>query len=233
MNEQNISGLEKVLDYKFRDPALLREAVTHPSFTPEHDIDYNNQRMEYLGDAVIDMIISEYLFAKYPRHDEGILTKLRSEMNKKESLAGMASTLSLGKYLRLGRGEERSGGREKDSSLADAMEAVAAAVYLDGGLEAARSLILPHIEVLLRDGEEILKQNNPKGMLQEICQKHFGETPVYILEKAEGPDHCKKYTVRVCIQGTDYAGGTAQSVKNAETSAALETLGILRSRGYT
>jgi len=221
-----MDSLETRLGYKFHDPKLLEEAVTHPSVPYESKVPVrHNQRLEYLGDAVLQLVLSESLFQTFKDEPEGPLTKLRTRLVQSRTLAKVAKQLHLGTDLILGRGEESNGGRQRDSTLADTFEAVLGAVYLDGGLEAARTFVLrtfaDDIAALLLEPIE----QNPKGELQEILQDATGMAPNYQITATEGPDHARSFRSVVLWGGLELGSGTGKSKKEAQTAAALNALG--------
>jgi ribonuclease-3 len=217
------------LKYQFANPALLHEALTHKSHVNERKGPdrRHNERLEFLGDAVLSLIVSDHLAKRYPHLTEGSLSKLKAKLVSEVSLAGAARRLDLGARLQLGRGEELSQGREKTSLLADALEAVIAAVYLDGGLEASRSFTL---DVL---GEELTQidstQVKPGGddyktRFQEWCQKRYEVLPRYVTVRESGPDHHKLFEVEVQVEGKVVGAGQGRSKKEAEQVAAQRAL---------
>src|SRR5207247_4742133 len=198
----NMNPLEQRIGYKFRNSLLLAEALTHPSLgheTQRHHFD--NQRLEFLGDAVLQLVITEHLFQHFGAEAEGQLTKLRSRLVSRETLKEHAAALDLGRYLMMGRGEEASGGRERTSTLADAYEALIGALYLDSNLETARKFILtqaqPDLELLAEEPVDI----NPKAHLQELLQSISPRSPVYELLSKSGPEHDKKFVVQAVWEG--------------------------------
>ncbi len=220
-----MESLVALIGYSFRNPALLEEALTHPSLgyetqRPQPD----NQRLEYLGDAVLELIFSHYLFTVFPEGAEGVLTKLRARMVSRGALAEYARRIGLGSRLRMGRGEEASGGRDRDSTLADAMEALTAAIYLDGGLEAARTMVLEvcaePLALLRKQPTEV----NPKGQLQELLQAKGAGSLRYVVVREEGPDHKKSFVSRVEWNGHPLGEGAGGSKKESETAAAAAAL---------
>ncbi|MBN1777606.1 MAG: ribonuclease III [Clostridiales bacterium] len=210
--------LEERLHYRFRDEALLRLALTHPSVLEKS----NNQRLEFLGDAVLEYCVSELLYGKYANSGEGELTARRAALVCEETLCHLATTLALGEHLRMGRGEEATGGREKPAILADAMEAVIAAVCLDGGMDAARALV----RRLYGDDEALsaMKGRDLKGELQAYTQAKGLGLPEYTVVSEAGPAHDRRYTVEVYIAGTPAATGEGVSKKAAEQAAAKTAL---------
>lgn len=220
-----MSPLEERIGYKFRNSRLLAEAITHPSLrheTQRHEFD--NQRLEFLGDAILQLVITEYLYDKFRAEPEGQLTKLRSRLVSRDTLKKRGLALDLGSFLMMGRGEEASGGRARTSTLADAFEALIGAVYLDSGLEAAREFILtqarPDLEQLAKEPVDI----NPKGNLQELLQSISPRSPVYKTLSQSGPEHAKTFVVEVVWEGVALGQGKGPSKKHAETAAAEEAM---------
>src|SRR5437868_4243216 len=225
----SVSPLEERIGYKFRNSLLLAEALTHPSLgheTQRHHFD--NQRLEFLGDAVLQLVITEYLFQHFGGEAEGQLTKLRSRLVSRETLKIHAAALDLGRYLLMGRGEEASGGRERTSTLTDAFEALIGALYLDGGLDTARKFILAQARSDLEQIEEEPVDVNPKGDLQELLQSISPRSPVYELITQSGPEHEKTFVVQAVWEGIVLGQGSGRSKKQAETSAALEAMKLKR-----
>jgi ribonuclease-3 len=217
--------LEERIAYSFRNPELLTEALTHPSVRHEKQRPHvDNQRLEFLGDAVLQLVITEHLFALFTEAAEGRLTTRRSRLVSRESLKAHASKLDLGRHLRLGRGEEASGGRRRDSTLADAFEALLGALYLDGGFEVVRPFILDEMREELDRLEEEPLEVNPKGQLQEILQAMSPRSPVYELLSQHGREHEKTFSVRVLWENHVLGEGTGRSKKLAESAAALMAL---------
>jgi ribonuclease III len=220
-----LNPLEKRIGYKFRNSLLLAEALTHPSLRHETQRRYfDNQRLEFLGDAVLQLVITEYLYSLFSREAEGRLTKLRSRLVSRESLRRHAATLGLGQHLMLGRGEEASGGRMRDSTLADAFEALIGAIYLDSDLKTVRSFVLREMGPELAQIAENPVDINPKGHLQELLQAISPRSPVYELMSHAGPEHQKTFVVRVIWEGIELGQGNGRSKKQAETAAAIEAL---------
>lgn len=224
-NDEQWRRLEDVLGYAFRDRALLVSAMTHSSFANEYQAEDrpDNERLEFLGDAVLDLVVSEYLMSKQPAINEGVLTRLRAEVVALPSLAGQARRVGLGSFLLLGKGEERSGGRDKASLLADALEALFGAVFLDGGYAAARGVILPLFAPLLTDAETDEGQDY-KSRLQEFLQASQRALPEYRLVETHGPDHDRSYRVDVWLDGQVRGGGDGRTKKAAEQAAAKSAL---------
>jgi ribonuclease-3 len=215
---QDERALEKRIEYRFRKKALLEAALTHPSYryeTPEAEAD--NQRLEFLGDAVLGLLAADILMEKNPQAAEGDLTKLKSAISSGTALASAARSLGLGEHLRLGKGEAASGGANRDSNLEDALEALLGAVWLDGGLKAARKFFERNIFQTLQSAEPVIE--NPKGMLQEYAQKKGYAVPDYQVTEASGPDHARRYCVEVTVSTYAYRGeGTSR--REAEKMAA-------------
>lgn len=230
-----LADLEAVLEYRFSDRRLLVEALTHRSFLNEAgDAGVrDNERLEFFGDAVLGFFISRELLARFPERREGELTRLRAALVDEESLARFAAALGLGRYLRLGRGEERSGGREKRSILANAGEALLAALYLDGGAEPVERLLLRYFAPLLESEGWGTAARDYKTELQELAQACYGTIPRYELEGVAGPDHERRFTVAVSVEGERLGEGSGRSKKEAEQVAARMAVGRLQAKERT
>ena len=220
-----MESLESRLGYKFRNSLLLAEAMTHPSLAYESQRPhFDNQRLEFLGDAVLQLILTEDLYRMFPDFPEGRLTKLRSQLVSRRALARFALSIDLGSYVLLGKGEEATGGRRRMSTLADGFEALIGAVYLDIGYTGARDLVLrlfqSEIEALAGSPEE----RNPKGELQECLQAIHPQAPNYRMLGESGPDHRKVFQAEVSWRGLVLAAGKGKSKKEAEARAASEAL---------
>lgn len=216
-----MNPLEQRIQYKFRNPLLLAEALTHPSLgyeTQRHHFD--NQRLEFLGDAVLQLIFTEFLFDSYPDLPEGELTKLRARLVSRDGLRVNAEALDLGKYLMMGRGEEATGGRNRASSLADAYEALIGALYLDSDYVTVRRIVLTETRDRLEDLSIEDNSANPKGRLQEILQAITPISPSYEVVEQFGPEHQKQFISRIVWNGSELARGTGRSKKDAEVQAA-------------
>lgn len=222
----NLQQLEKKINYEFRDVKLLITAVTHSSYIKEHCKDEkSNERLEFLGDAFFDAIIGEALFKIFPYKEEGFLSRIRATLVCEKSLANEARKLQLGEYLMLGNGEEKSGGRTRESILADAMEAVMGAVYLDGGFEAVKKVVLNIFEDAINDakhGKYII--HDYKTALQEKLQSRGITKIKYNLIKEIGPDHDKTFIVQLEVNGKPKTKGRGKSKKQAEQQAAEEMM---------
>ena len=220
-----MNPLEERIGYKFRNPLLLAEALTHPSLRHEtHRSHFDNQRLEFLGDAVLHLGITEHLYGYFTAEAEGKLTKLRARLVSREALTVHAATIDLGKYLMMGRGEEASGGRVRNSTLADAFEALVGAIYLDSDLAAARRFILEQAAIELAQMVEEPVDINPKGQLQELLQAISPRSPAYEVLSQSGPEHEKTFVVRAIWEGIQLGEGTGRSKKQAETAAAVEAM---------
>ncbi|MDA7931884.1 ribonuclease III [Akkermansiaceae bacterium] len=221
-----VTPLEETLSYQFSDVALLKEALSHPSLSSEmRPAPPDNQRLEYLGDAVLELVITDFLFKRFPDQPEGPLTKLRASIVSKPCLAKVAKRLGLGGALFMSNGESSSGGRDRASNLADALEAIIGAIYLDSGLEAAQRVLAkalaPELAALDPQSAQIA---NSKGRLQEILQKITPEAPSYQLISEEGPPHNRIFTSTVTWGGKVLGIGSGLSKKIAETQAAATAL---------
>ena len=222
-----VAEFEEAIGYHYRDPAWMKEALTHPSFANEGKKHLkNNQRLEFLGDSVLSIIVAQHLFEHYTHLPEGELTKLRASLDCEKSQFRFARRIRLGDYLVLGKGEEMTGGRERPSILADAFEAVIASIYLDSGLEEARTFVLRFIPEKL-DVQKIAYISDYKTALQEIIQKNREEKIDYVLVEESGPDHNKTFAVEVHLNSNVIGRGTGHSKKQAEQLAAREALELM------
>jgi len=218
--------LEQTLRYEFRDPALLQQALTHTSYVNENrDVALaDNERLEYLGDAVLDFVVAEWLFREYPDMAEGDMTNLRARLVREDTLARLAQHINLGDHLLLGKGEDESGGRSRPHNLCAAFEALVGAVYLDGGLESVRAAFRPLLESELQGALQGQSARDPKSLLQEWVQGRYRVTPVYETVSEEGPDHAKAFTVQVLINGQVLGVGSGPSKQAAAQQAASAAL---------
>ncbi len=220
------SGLERRLGVKFKNHALLQQALVHSSYVNENPqiTPQSNERMEFLGDAVLGLVVANDLFAAYPDQDEGHLTELRTHLVRRDTLAKAARRLKLGEDLLLGRGEEAGGGRGRPTNLAHAYESVVGAIFLDGGLAAAckfvRTSLGPELEAMTERAFPI----DPKSRLQELSQSRYQSPPHYRLVQTEGPDHARNFTIEVLVNGTVHGTGSGRSKQDAEKEAAREAL---------
>ena len=221
-----MEGLEQKLSYRFRDRKLLDEALSHSSYVNEHRGSgiFSNERLEFLGDSVLGFVTAEFLFRQHPTAPEGDLTRIRAALVCEQSLYEVAQKLELGKYLKLGRGEEAGGGRTRPSILADATEAVFAAVYLDGGIREVTELI--HRVLLDAEREEAVEERRRdyKTLLQEHIQRKAGQELTYCMVREEGPDHAKTFVTEVQLNGAAIGEGSGHSKKESEQMAAKSAL---------
>lgn len=226
--KEEIKKLEQKIGYEFKNKGLLKQALTHSSYANEHrsNVCPHNERIEFLGDAVLELAISEYLFHNYPKEDEGKMTKIRSSLVCEFTLSQCARDLSLGKCLYLSKGEELTGGRERNSILCDAFESVIGAIYLDSGFEQAKSFIN---QFLLQDVEDKTLFYDAKTMLQELVQGNNWGTLSYQLLEEKGPDHNKEFVVQVQVGEKVLGNGVGKTKKSAEQQAAYQAMKRLKS----
>ena len=220
----NIKLLEKSLGYEFKDKKLITEALTHKSFKKPYD----NERLEFLGDAVLDLVVGEYLYKKFSKSAEGNLSKIRASLVNETGFDKLARFLNLGKYILLSNAEENNGGREKSSLLSNAFEAIMGAIYLESGLEVVNAIAIDLIE---KNHKEISLDSlfsDYKTLLQELTQSLFGITPEYEVVASRGPDHQKEFEIAVSIQDKEYARAIGKSKKIAQQEAAKIAIDILR-----
>ncbi len=224
-----MESIEAVIGYRFVDRPLLSEALTHPSLACENRRRHpDNQRLEFLGDAVIQLVLTEELFRRFPGEGEGRLTKRRSRLVSREALCLFANHIGLGDHLLLGKGELASGGKKRPSNLADAVEALAGAIYLDGGFAAARGFLFGNFGELIERTLAQSEEMNPKGELQECLQAIAPTSPTYRIVSQEGPDHLKSFVAEVRWEGMSLGQGAGGSKKEAEVNAAAEALRMRR-----
>jgi ribonuclease-3 len=210
----------------FADRALLRTALTHRSYLNEHPEweGEDNERLEYLGDAVLDFVLADYLYRLLPDASEGILTALRAELVRRETLARFARQLELGQALLIGHGEAETGGRERPAILCAAFESLVGAIFLDQGVDAATEFVLPFVEQALPQARQEVLGKDPKSRLQELAQRVLGVTPRYRTARAEGPDHAKNFTVEVMIGDAVCGEGQGPNKQLAAQQAAVQAL---------
>lgn len=218
---------EEKIGYQFQDQSLLTQALTHSSYANERHLgkQADNERLEFLGDAVLEIVTSEFLFHRYPKHPEGELTRLRASMVCEPTLAFCTKEMELGKYLLLGKGEEQTGGRERKSILSDALEAVIGSIYLDGGFANAKEFIFRFV---LNDIEHKQLFYDSKTILQEFVQGNYEEALSYRLLEESGPDHNKNFTVEARIGDRAIGSGSGRTKKAAEQEAAYQALLLLK-----
>ncbi len=220
-----MKSLENNLKYQFNDISLLENALTHSSYANEVKCaGGSNERLEFLGDSVLSIIVSDYIYKNFPDMPEGELTRLRSSLVCEKALCSFSRELNLGEYLRLGKGEDKAGGRERDSILADAFEAVLAAIYLDGGMEIARNHVMNFVLRELQNTDKSEASKDYKTLLQEIIQRNPEESVTYVLIGESGPDHNKTFDVEVRLNSNCIGKGSGRSKKQAEEAAAKQAL---------
>ncbi|SFA78298.1 ribonuclease-3 [Acetitomaculum ruminis DSM 5522] len=224
-----LKELEEKIGYTFKDFKLLKQAMMHSSYANEHRLSKftNNERLEFLGDAVLEIITSEYLFTNYPKLHEGDLTKMRASIVCEQTLALSARDIQLGKYLFLGKGEDLTGGRERNSIISDAVEALIGALYLDGGYSVASGFINRFILTDIKDKQLFY---DSKTILQEIVQSDYHEEVMYALIGEEGPDHDKRFIVSAQLEGREIGRGVGKTKKSAEQEAAYNAL--MKTKNY-
>jgi len=222
--------LEETLSYSFHNSKLLGQALAHKSYINENRDkgQKDNERLEFLGDAVLDLVMCEYLIERYPESPEGDLSKMKSKIVNEETLAEVSKGIGLGSFLLVGKGEIQTDGIKKPSLLSDAMEALIAAIYLDSGLLEARKVILHVFEMPLRNLSQGILDFDYKTRLQEYSQKVFGDLPVYLVTNETGPDHQKRFEVKVSVSEEICGVGVGKSKKAAEQKAAEKVLSILK-----
>lgn len=223
----NTAELQDYIHHRFDQVKLLKTALTHSSFANEQEGNADNERLEFLGDAVLELCISEEGFKRFPSAPEGQLTRIRSQLVKEQSLADIARDLNLDRYIQLGRGEELQGGRERDALLADAFEALLGAVFLDGGFEAAKKTILSIFESRWPEQAMLPETKDYKSRLQEVAQERFRERPIYVLAGTSGPEHDKIFEIDVTLPEGEVFRGIDTSVKRAEQESAKRALKFL------
>ena len=223
----DIGDLQECIHHRFDQVKLLETALTHSSYANEQEGNADNERLEFLGDAVLELCISEEGFKRFPQAPEGQLTRIRSQLVKEKSLASIARDLGLCQYVLLGRGEEQQGGRDRDALLADAFEAVMGAVFLDAGFEVARSTILRIFEDRWPEQAVLPETKDYKSRLQEVAQERFRDRPVYVLSGTLGPEHEKVFQVDATLPTGEVFRGEGTSVKRAEQEAARQALDYL------
>jgi len=222
---RQLNSLQKSLKIKFKDKSLLNRALTHRSFVNEYRTGLqDNERLEYLGDSVLAVVINEYLFKRYEEYPEGDLAKIKSAVVSESTLARVASEINLGSFLLMGKGEERSGGRERASILANTFEAIIGALYLDAGLKESKKYILSLLKSHIERIDKLSYLRDPKTALQEYVQGKYKERPQYEIVKESGPDHEKQFTVKLFIHGRDISTGVGTSKRKAEMDAAKKIL---------
>ena len=223
MKKSDLEELQNTIGYSFEDSSILKNAVIHSSFVNEHKLKRNdcNERLEFLGDAVLELVSSEFLYKEYKDMPEGELTKLRASLVCEPALAFDARSFGLQEHLLMGKGEEQTGGRERDSIVSDACEALIGAIFLDGGFEAAKAFILKFV---LNDAENKKLFYDSKSVLQEMTQKIYEKAPEYCIVDENGPAHAKVFKARVSINGDILGEGTGRTKKHAEQQASYQAI---------
>ncbi|MCE7869561.1 ribonuclease III [bacterium CPR1] len=224
MTDNSLEALQGVLQYRFRDPGLLELALLHESHANEQGLPESNERLEFLGDAVLELVVSNYLFNRHTHLSEGMLTQLRAHLVSTRNLANRAAHFGLRSYVRLGRGEESSGGRERQNLQADLLEALVGAVFLDGGLEAASQLVL---HFLGEDKDDDSFSRDYKSLLQELTARYRRAAPQYLLADSSGPPHRPLFRVQVEFEGRIVGEGTGPSKREAAQEAARVAMSLL------
>jgi ribonuclease-3 len=236
MSAPNLTEFQRTLSYFFKDLSLLRMALTHPSVAHEQGPSatvYHNQRLEFLGDAVLQLVLTRELYMQFPGVGEGPLTKARAQLVNRRTLAEHGKRLEIGKYLQLSKGEELSGGRDRQSSLADAYEAVVGALFLDSNYDTARDFIMREFNDVFHKIDVLPTIDNPKGELQELLQAATNEAPQYKLESTTGPDHDRVFVCTVHHRGIELGRGSGKNKKEAESQAAFMAMVKLREKMAT
>ncbi len=225
----NLEPLEKLLHLRFNQPHLIHNAFVHRSYLNEsNQFSQSNERLEYLGDAVLELATSVYLFKQFPQYQEGMLTNLRAALVKTTTLAELARELNLSQYLLMSKGEEENGGKDNDSILADTTEALLGSIYLDQGFEAVQRILQQYLFPKTKKILQNLAYKDSKSLLQEVAQAKFKQTPLYQLISETGPDHQKTFVMQVIIGNQKYATGKGKSKQEAQEQAAKKTLEMIK-----
>ena len=235
MTDDPLAVIEQRLGRGFQNPQILKQALTHPSYSAEQNFPPpDNQRLEFLGDAALGFVTTRLLFERFPELDEGMLTRVRSALTRDQALVEYAKQLGIGNGLLLGRGEEQAGGRERPSNLEDAFEALLGALLLDSGLAAVDEVCRGLTEAGLADISGLLAAENPKGALQEYTQSPFHLAPTYEVLTVTGPEHCPEFALRVLLGERELARTSGANRREAERTAAIQALQVLlREEGTT
>ena len=225
IKDKQIDRLQKIIRVKFKNKSLLQRAVTHRSYVNESGRNIrDNERLEYLGDSVLGLVVNEFLFRQFEDYREGKLAKIKSAVVSEATLAKVARNINLGEYILMGKGEDHSGGRERPSILANTLEAIIGAIYLDSGLKVSRKFVLSLIREEIDSVNNLTYLRDPKTALQEYVQKKYKERPVYQVIEERGPDHRKEFTVRLMVNGREIVTGEGPSKRKAEMNAARASL---------
>lgn len=231
--EDHLLQFQQILDFEFQQPELLRRALTHRSFVNEYeDVQRDNERLEFLGDSILDFIVADMLFRRFPEMTEGELTQLRSAMVKTDSLALLASEVRLGEFLRIGKGEEHNGGRNRPNILCRGFEAIIGAMYMDRGLDTVRTFVEPRLDSLMAYILDNALHRDARSMLQELSQEELNITPVYQLVDTIGPEHDKEFVVQVMVENIVLGNGMGTSKRTAAQDAARDALQRYREVGW-
>jgi ribonuclease-3 len=223
--DERLDALQAVLGIKFKDKRALNQALVHRSYLNEQSLKISdNERLEYLGDSVLGLVVNEYLFKRFDDYDEGKLAKIKAVVVSEDILSKAAVELRLGEFLLMSKGEALTGGRKRASILANAVEAVIGAYYLDSGFKEARRFVLGFLEKYIEQVDNMTYQRDPKTALQEYVQKKYKERPVYEVVVETGPDHNKEFVVRLLVNGKEIITGSGGSKRKAEMSAAAAVL---------
>ena len=222
---RKINALQNLIKVKFKNKILLNRSLTHRSYVNESDSNVSdNERLEYLGDSVLALVVNEYLFKHFGEYKEGNLAKIKSAVVSEETLAKLAKVLNLGSFILMGKGEEQNGGRDRSSILANTLEAVIGAIYLDSGLKICRKFVLNLIKNDIERIDNLTYLRDPKTALQEFVQKLYKTRPIYDVIEEKGPDHKKEFTVSLIINGKEINKGSGTSKRKAEMEAAKKAL---------
>jgi ribonuclease III len=231
MYSSDYDQLQDVLAYRFSCQTLLEQALTHPSYHNEYGEGGDYQRLEFLGDSILGMLLAEMLYARFPDSQEGELSRMRSQLVNQGALAGIAREHGLGKFIRLGRGESQTAGRDKDSILCDILESLIAVVYLDGGLDAARKVVMELFDELIDTPHELNASRDTKSELQEILSSRGMSPPEYRLADESGPPHDRRFRFFVLFDNQLIGEGEGRSKKVAQQAAAAVALKMLQENG--
>ncbi|MFH1239454.1 MAG: ribonuclease III [bacterium] len=227
---ERLKEFERLIGLEFKDKTFLQQALTHKSYAYENNLKHYNERLEFLGDSVLNLIVSRHLYEGYPLEEEGRLSKLKAQITSRPTLVRLAEKIKLGKYLYLSRGEIATGGRERPSILADTFEALIGAIYLDKGFKVIYSFLMAHLEI-----KELIKHEDVwdfKTVLQEVIQQKYKQVPEYKITAEYGPDHEKIFEVQVAVKKDILGSGKGENKKKAEQAAAKEALKKLKVEGY-
>lgn len=222
---RQLDKIQRIIKIKFKDKSLLNRSLTHRSYVNESGIHIkDNERLEYLGDSVLALVVNEYLFRHYEDYEEGSLAKIKSAVVSESTLADVASKLDIGGFILMGKGEEQSGGRGRSSILSNTLEALIGAIYLDSGIKECRKFILGNLKKDIERIDSLSYLRDPKTTLQEYVQKKYKNRPVYEIVEETGPDHQKEFRIKLIIDGVEFSSASGSSKRKAEMNAAMEAL---------